>query len=413
MRRGRFPTRLCCCAMAAMTIAWPRSASGGNIILTGHDDDHHYAEARSAAALAQIKAMVALARAGAPDPELPVLVFDQGTQLTRSLNSLYIPIHFIDFSAGAPDPKLFDVKRFSAIAVASDSVGGCGCDNDATAVDMLGKARDSIRTFVNAGGGLLVFAGGTDAGKYYGFLPATVFSPGMPDKTGYEQTPAGKALGIPEVNGDPTHNFFAEPGHLGEDPRFQVVERYSGTDLTDNSQVKAVPATLAFKDARIGAGGFERPISLAGSKEGLMEATTLVVSFALLAFMVERLTNGLAIVLGYWPWWRSRMEVVSGADPLKQAAIERNRRVGLFAMSSLLAVGGAIFAKLNLLAQLGATATPELAGYLVTGLLVAAGADPIREALNRRGSRDTQPPPPIQVSGTLLVRRDPDSESSN
>lgn len=53
--------------------------------------------------------------------------------------------------------------------------------------------------------------------------------------------------------------------------------------------------------------------------ERLMEATTLVITFGLLAFMVERLTNGIAVALGYWRWWRTRFEVSATADPDLQA----------------------------------------------------------------------------------------------
>jgi hypothetical protein len=97
-----------------------------------------------------------------------------------------------------------------------------------------------------------------------------------------------------------------------------------------------------------------------------------------------------------------------GADPEAQAGIERNRRVGLFALSALLAVIGALLAKLNLVAQLNVANVPAVAGYIITGLLVASGADPIRELLKQRsGDREARESPPIQVSGTLILRQEP------
>ena len=87
--------------------------------------------------------------------------------------------------------------------------------------------------------------------------------------------------------------------------------------------------------------------------EVLMDTTTLIATFVLLAFMVERLTNGLALLLGYWDWWRERMEVSLTADLDSKSSIDRNRRVFLFALSAVLAVFGSVLMDLNLLVLLG------------------------------------------------------------
>jgi len=398
-------------AASAIAAGWP--ALAGNIVLTGHDDDFH-ATHGSGLAAKQLTAMAAFARAGAPDPKLPVLVFDHGTELFDALIQTGVPAVRVDPNAGPPDAKLFDVSRFSAIGVASDK--GCGgCDNDMASSANLQAAKASFASFVNAGGGIFAFSGDDNPG-YYGFLPATVSAHGHPEEKGFK--PASTALGgaIPAVENDATHNFFWAPGQNGESALFEVVETYSGLDLSSGAAVTDVPATLAIRDAKVGAGGFahtsvthvlDAKAGRAGSMEGLMEATTVVVTFGLLAFLVERLTNGLAIVLGYWPWWRTHMELAADAAPLAQASVVRNRRVALFTVSALLAVAGAFAAKLDLLAQLGAAGTPPIAGYIVTGLMVAAGADPIREALKLRGDQAApSPPAPIQVSGTLVLQRD-------
>lgn len=141
--------------------------------------------------------------------------------------------------------------------------------------------------------------------------------------------------------------------------------------------------------------------------EALMDVTTLVATFGLLAFMIERLTNGIAVVLGYWGWWRARMEVSALADPDSRAQIERNRRVALFALSALLAIIGALVANVNLIAAAGLRAVPEIAGLILSGFLIAAGADPLRELLKPR-ERDRAPQPsPIQLTGTLIVQQVP------
>lgn len=144
-----------------------------------------------------------------------------------------------------------------------------------------------------------------------------------------------------------------------------------------------------------------------GWVEGLMDTTTLLATVALLSFMVERLTNGLAILLSYWPWWRMRMEVSGTAEIELRSRIERNRRVGLFAMSAVLAIIGSLLLDLNLFSQLGLGTAQSLAGKIATGLLIAAGADPIREAFQMRERRQESPPSPspIQVSGTLVLKQ--------
>jgi hypothetical protein len=137
--------------------------------------------------------------------------------------------------------------------------------------------------------------------------------------------------------------------------------------------------------------------------EVFMDTTMLVAAFALLAFLVERLTNGAAILLGYWPWWRDRIEGSPTADPDTRARIERNRRVSLFGLSALLAVPGAVLMNLNLLPALGFGGVAPIAGQLTTGLLIASGADPIRDLLRLREKKPE--PAPIQIAGTLVLKQ--------
>ena len=51
-------------------------------------------------------------------------------------------------------------------------------------------------------------------------------------------------MSLPAVNGDPTHNFFAEPGTSGLSSSYQVTERY-GTATT------GTPETLALQHGTI------------------------------------------------------------------------------------------------------------------------------------------------------------------
>jgi hypothetical protein len=100
------------------------------------------------------------------------------------------------------------------------------------------------------------------------------------------------------------------------------------------------------------------------------------------------------------------MEPSATADPVAQAHVDRNRRSALFGLSAILAMTGAVLLKLDLLGKVGLGIGPGLAGNLVTGLLLAAGAEPLREVL-KLGDRESKPPPqptPIQLTGTVVLQ---------
>ena len=193
------------------------SAYAGNIALTGHDDDFH----GDTNALAQINQLINFVRAGST---LPILTFDAGAELTNALTSLGVSYVNVNpsFTIAA---SIFDHQIYSAFAVASDSTCG-GCDNNAIDTANLIANSEAIKTFFNDGGGILAFAGAANAATYYGFLPASASGFGDPPSTGYVQTAFGASLGIDAVNGDPTHNFFAEPGTGGVSSAYGVVERF-------------------------------------------------------------------------------------------------------------------------------------------------------------------------------------------
>jgi len=191
----------------------------GNMVVTGHDDDFHMFVNEGTDAQDQLLAMANFARSNAPNPNLKVLVFDHGFELTTDLNQLGIPFDVVDPDAGVPDAGLFDVNTYSAIAVASDESCG-GCDNTAVSSANLALAGGPIADFVAAGGGILAFAG-ANSPDYYAFLPVTVIPTGEPGDTGYTQTDFGASIGIGAVNGNPTHNLF---DLCSSDPQWQTVE---------------------------------------------------------------------------------------------------------------------------------------------------------------------------------------------
>lgn len=158
--------------------------------------------------------------------------------------------------------------------------------------------------------------------------------------------------------------------------------------------------------------------------EELMDTTTLLATYALLAFLVERLTNGVSLLLSYLNWWRVRFDVTTAADTARRGKIDRNRRVALFFLGAVVAVVGTILVKLNLLAQIGIDGVPAIADQILTGLLIASGGDPIREIIQKRERRGEEPPPtsPLQVTGTLVLQQsgpiasekvEPDKEESS
>jgi hypothetical protein len=202
-------------------------AFAGNIVLTGHDNDLH----QSADANAQSLAALNFVRNGSA---LPVLTFDEGTQLTSQLTHLGIAFTNVNPSAaGNITDSLFDFSRFSAFAVASEQSCG-GCDNSPEGIANIAAHRTAIASFFNAGGGIYGLAGADDP-LAYAYVPEAASNPGgSPSANNHFQTAAGAALGIPAVNGDPTHNFFSQPGTGGLSALYQVVETQGvgGTPLT-------------------------------------------------------------------------------------------------------------------------------------------------------------------------------------
>jgi hypothetical protein len=202
-------------------------AYAGNIVLTGHDNDFHENFGANpgpggSAGLA-LAAEISFARSGSANPSLPVLTFDQGTELTNALTALGVSFTNIS-TAGAIVPTLFDPTKFSAIAVASVTSCG-GCDNTPAFIAALTADKAAIGTFFTAGGGIVGLAGALDPNAY-AYVPAAATNPGgFPPSTGYVQTAAGGALGLPATNGNPTHNFFSEPGTGGLSPSYVVTER--------------------------------------------------------------------------------------------------------------------------------------------------------------------------------------------
>ncbi len=201
----------------------------GNIVVTGHDDDYHATREMDANAATHAQGIVNVARQNAPNPSLKVLIFDHGTELASLLTQKGIAYDRIDPDAGMPSASLFDTSQYSAIGVASDVSAG-GTDNTTTSSSNLAAAKASFQTFHNAGGGIFALAAAYNT-HYYDFLPVVVaaYPFSVTVTSGFSQTSFGASVGIPALNGDITHDYFATPGTSGEDAGWQAAEVYQNT----------------------------------------------------------------------------------------------------------------------------------------------------------------------------------------
>jgi hypothetical protein len=197
---------------SALAIGFASSAmaAGGDIVLTGHDNDLHCdggpgGPGGPSGPCAVLGAEVNWARQGST---LPVLTIDAGTQLTSSLTFEGIP--WVNVAPSAVTGGMFNHSVYSAFAVASVDTCG-GCDNPVGTGTMIAAFETDIASFFNAGGGIIGLAGASDPNAYaYAPESGGVTTP-IFDSSGFVATAAGLA-GIPgfdAVNGDETHNTFA------------------------------------------------------------------------------------------------------------------------------------------------------------------------------------------------------------
>lgn len=137
----------------------------------------------------------------------------------------------------------FDYSIYSVFVVAS--VASCGgCDNPVGTGTTLSAFSSAIASFFNLGGGILGMTGAIDSSVYAYVPEAATNAGGSPGSSGFVTTAQGAALGFSKVNGDATHNFFAEPGTVGLSSLYVVTER-------NGDAVTGTPETLALADGTI------------------------------------------------------------------------------------------------------------------------------------------------------------------
>jgi hypothetical protein len=256
-------------ALAVIGLA-PASALAGRFIGTGHDADLHCSGGQQCH---YVKVAVSYVRAGAPNPNLPVLILDRGSlEMQSAVDAAFgagvVPRKVVDPRSPEFASLPINTATYSAILVASDTTCG-GCDlneSDATPdSDAINARKADIEAFFNDGGGIFAGAGAshgdgdpsTGPDTYYNFLPLPVG--GKPVSAPFKLTDLGKSLGFEDAKAMPpigtnddinccaTHNSFTLPPAGGP----------LGVAETDNAGL----AETLVVEGKVSGGGFVPPSS--------------------------------------------------------------------------------------------------------------------------------------------------------
>jgi hypothetical protein len=223
-------------ALAVLAFS-PGPASAGNLMVTGHDSDHHCAGTHTGnpGQCHYVQVAVDFVRSGAPDPSKPVLVLDnRNDEMVQALDMAYGAgvVPRVVMSPRSPEFAIapLDPSTYSAILVASDTTcGGCDLNEDTSLPDSdaINARAGDIANYFNAGGGLFVNSGGqrgdgdpnTGPDSFYSFVPIPLGGAAVAPP--FTLTDDGKALGFEDssgligthddINCCPTHNSFQLP----------------------------------------------------------------------------------------------------------------------------------------------------------------------------------------------------------
>ena len=210
-------------AAVALGFAAPAMAGTiGHIVLTGHDNDLHYAFGATSGELATTTSELKFVTAGSA---LPVLVIDAGTQAINIVNAAGFTA--VGIAPGAVTAASFDPTLYSAFVVASVTTCG-GCDNPVGTGATLAAFSGAIAAFFNAGGGILGETAATDP-TGFSYVPEAATASPIFTSSGFVATANGLAdlpAGFQAINGDQTHNTFSEPGTGGTSAVYKVAERF-------------------------------------------------------------------------------------------------------------------------------------------------------------------------------------------
>jgi len=236
-RSGRLALLSLLAALSVLALV-PGQALAGRLVATGHDADLHCGSSGATGPQCHyVKVAVGYVRAGAPNPNLPVLVLDRlDLDMQRAIDSAFgkgtVPMKVVDPRSEEFKTLAITTAAFSAVAVASDYTCG-GCDlNESGATpdsDAINARKADFEVFFNAGGGIFAAAGANHgdgdasngADNYYSFLPLPVG--GVAVSPPFTLTDIGKSLGFEDSKASPaigtsddincclTHNSFTLP----------------------------------------------------------------------------------------------------------------------------------------------------------------------------------------------------------
>ncbi|MBV8551428.1 MAG: hypothetical protein JOY54_09015 [Acidobacteriaceae bacterium] len=254
---------------------------GGKLVVTGHSTDEDaiydlvYAEQTSSPAADQLKAVFNLF--SVPGKKILFIVgspsyFGLESDAATTLQLLGISnVDIMTLSTVASNPSLIQLQNYSAIGFGS---GLGGLSNLPVPMQNVLSLASQVVIYLNAGGGFFHFGGGVQY-KEYG-APWAVGVGGYPTgSSGFASTPANSAFNIPAYQAATSQTsefvshvtYFAAPGTAGKngvvtDPRWQVIETYTGnanppnstsqtTVSTSQTAVSNVPITVGALNATI------------------------------------------------------------------------------------------------------------------------------------------------------------------
>src|SRR5207244_4921840 len=135
-----------------------------------------------------------------PRPKKPVLVLDTGSkQLAAAIQKAwsngysYTGPKVVVVEPTKLKKGQIDVKRYSAVAIASDASCG-GCDLGPADVAAIWARKKDLQAFLTYGGGIYAGAGGTNAAAYYRFMPIPAAGPASNGP--FQLTPYGHRIGF-------------------------------------------------------------------------------------------------------------------------------------------------------------------------------------------------------------------------
>ncbi len=189
-----------------------------------------------------------------------------------------------------------------------------------------------------------------------------------------------------------------------------TVARFQGAQFVENCL-----ARLRLVTERPGADGTSRtaeatttvlvnPDTATARIDGFSALALVVV----VAFAIDRLVRGLLFALSYLPLWARRFPDPALDGGPESAPAERNRRLIYFAFAGSLAVIAlAWVGGVRILAALGFVNVNPWLDVLVTGLILAGGAERTEHILRSVGASgagaETKQSAPIEITGRLMV----------